>query len=186
MRIGIDIDGVVVDILDECVKFLKECFIITERDKITKYNLWEQFPVSKEETMKHWKNVTAYDRCKFMKDAIYAIDLLSLSNNEIYFVTARPNEVARYTVNWLRDIKIPYNNVLFTTDKELIVRNYGIKVFIDDNADTCNKLADVCRRTYVFDAPYNRVPMNPKVKRVSSWADFMVKFKQEFGLSNGK
>lgn len=184
MRIGIDLDGVTVEILDECVRFLKSKFIETTAEKITSYHLYEQFPVSREETMEHWKNEDAYHHVKFKPDALRTIDLLSRNRHPIYFVTHRPNEVARYTVNWLRVNKIPYNNVLFTDNKQLVASNYMLNVFIDDNIDVCNSLIlNPCRKVYLFDAPYNRKGrIDGRVIRVKSWNDFLDKFREEFGL----
>ena len=88
-------------------------------------------------------------------------------------VTARPDCVRGATRRWLarqgldRCIEA-IHCVAHPSEKVALVRELGCSAFVEDNHTTAEALGQVGVRSYLLDAPYNRLPTHTSV-RVRDW-----------------
>lgn len=186
MRIGIDLDGCLVDFVTGHVARIKE---ITGKVIPTPVTTWNYptlgpNPITKEQDRAVWQSIT--------KDPLFwaglpalplAYETLRLLGNlrheghDIYFITSRPGVEAKLqSENWLREQGYFNPTVLLSSDKGPLARGLKLDVFIDDKPENCEEVNDArtdpdetrhCR-VFIVDALYNREFQSPFVERTSS------------------
>lgn len=94
---------------------------------------------------------------------------------EILFVTAREpsHPVKQATHKWLRKhLDLPYEVIFVesSTDKKQVLKDRGIKYFVDDRYRTCHALAPQLTMMFMFNQPWNtgRPATATNIKRISS------------------
>lgn len=185
MRIGIDIDGVLVDIerfmIDYGTKYCYENNISYYVEE--EYDVEKAFNIPIEEADKMWKKiiefyVTKYPIRFFAKEVIDSLK----ENNEIYIITARNDEelygkMEEFTKKWLSDNEVKYDKLIFTKGSKLpyCIEN-GIDIMIEDSPknikDISSKLPVLC-----FNCSYNRNVEGENITRVYSWYDVLDKIR---------
>ena len=141
--IGFDVDGVLYDIhvpvYTELVAFhgLNESFNIfweNYRDYYTEKFYDSLFRIS-----------ILYDKLPPVNGAVDTLNYLA-SKYKICYITSRPKEVESITRYWLRNYKFPYyDNVEFSKDKSIEIRQHNCKYFIEDhwNQSIVDKLSKI-------------------------------------------
>jgi len=192
MRIGIDIDGVLMDIerfmIDYGAKYCTENNLPINI-KLGEYDECEFFNWTQEEAIKFWNKylvhyATKYPSREFVSEVIHK---LKEEGHEIYIVTARneyglPREyegkMREIVSKWLEDNDIYYDKIIYTEGSKLpyCVGNY-IEVMIEDSPenvkDLSNKVEVLC-----FDCKYNEKLEGKNITRVYSWYDIYNKIKE--------
>ena len=192
MRIGIDIDGVLVDVerfvVDYCTKFCKENNLPISI-KIGEYDESKALGLTEEQTLEFWNKHMVYYATKYKarEFAAEVIDKLKEEGHEIYIVTARseyglPEEykgkMKEFVQQWLKDNDIYYDKIIHTEGSKLpyCVGNY-IELMIEDCPDNVKdigaKLPVLC-----FDCQYNKEVEGKNITRVYSWYDVYSKIKE--------
>jgi len=173
MKLGFDFDGVITNPFD-----LKRQWIL---DNIGIEVIPEQ--VSHNKTAVIGKD--AYER---MTLDIYASDLalkntirpeaivvmasLKRRGNEIYVITARPNNQARYARQLLAMHNVPHD-CFYNTEygpKDKVCRNLGVDVFVDDSQSTLLEISVVPKIKLIFFNVF-REEVAPGLISVSSWEE---------------
>lgn len=188
MKIGIDIDGVLVDIarftVDYGTKFRYDNYIYTDV-KDDEYDERKALGLSSQQAEKFWNTylelyATKYPARNFASEVIKKLK----QNHEIYIITARnedglPPEIYGQMQNmvkqWLIDNEIEYNKLIFTKGSKLpYCLENEIDVMIEDSPynveDISSKVPVLC-----FDNPYNRKVSGENITRVYSWYDVLSK-----------
>ena len=114
------------------------------------------------------KKVTAKE---FAKEVI---NKLRKEGNKIYLITARfelPNcNIKQITIDWLKENEIEYDEIIFNAqDKQKVVKEKNIEIFIDDAIPNCKAVSEVGVKTYLMNSMENQGYEIPNVKRVYSW-----------------
>lgn len=192
MNIGIDIDGVLVDIgrfmSDYGIKFCYENNI-NYKVKDNEYYETEALGINEEQAEKFWNQylefyATQYQPRDFAKQVI---DMLK-ENNNIYIITARnedglPKELVgtmqQMVKEWLKKNNIYYDKLIFTVGSKLpyCVEN-KIDIMIEDSP---RNIEDISREIPVlcFDNSYNRDINGNNIERVYSWYDILKVIKEK-------
>ena len=189
MRIGIDVDGVLVDF---CQSYQSLIVRETGRDLFTPENNaanpsdWNWDAVAgytPEEIGKIWTLIT--DSSSFWKDLKPlpgirdALKRVNGHGHDVYYITNRPGKTAKgQTELWLYRHGITVPTVLVAGDKGPIIKALDLEAFIDDRPDTMKKIpkqAPNCRM-FVRDMSYNRIELKG-VERVATFADFLKELK---------
>ena len=185
MRIGIDIDGVMIDterfVTEYGTKYCMENNL-TYRIKLDKYDSAKALGISKENEEKFWNNylkkyVTESKPRAFTKEII---DMLKSKGYEIYIITARNEwgflkedygKMQEYTEKWLKDNDISYDKVIFTEGSKVpyVIGNY-IDVMIEDEPKNVKEIAKkipvIC-----YNNKYNEAVIGKNILRAYSWYD---------------
>lgn len=182
MKIGIDIDGVLID-FEERLRCKAEIYNYIERKNVNKNNdkcYWVQDKYGwSEEEWSFFKEKYLIELTKesYIKPGAKEIlDLLKKEGNELIVISARG-------INYLEMItlveeKIKENNILFdkfywkAADKLEICKNEKIDIMIDDNPDTCEKLSQNNIKTLYFRNIYGKVlTENSYLREVYDWGN---------------
>lgn len=184
MNIGVDIDGIIADADSEFRKRMKEVF---KRDfcraDVKTFRYEECFEFSAHEFKSLCEMFVDDDIWSSMKPIEGAKEaLIELSKkNRIIIATARPHEVKRTTIAWLKEHGICYDEIHFTlTQKHLVLENLDCKLdfFIEDHPDFARRIADLGIKVIIFAYPWNDAICNHKdIKRLAGWQEALAYLK---------
>ncbi|WFD12121.1 5' nucleotidase, NT5C type [Tepidibacter hydrothermalis] len=172
LNICIDIDGTITNAY-YWIPFANKYFNkdIKEED-VTLYEMHEVFNVPKEKYTKFYNKYIReiHEAAVLREDVKPIVDKLSQENN-LYFVTARDKRVEDITINFLKDNKIPYNDLFllgnhYKVDKAI---ELSCDVFIEDNYSNAIQLSESGFDVILIDTYYNRKKLNDKITRVKTW-----------------
>jgi len=193
MRIGIDIDGVIVDsnrfLLDHSTEF---CYKNNIQYNIndSEYDECKRMGITYEQMMKIWNKYMEYYATKNPPRtyATEVIEKLSM-NNEIYIITARDEEglpeekygqMKEMVKKWLSTYNIKYDKLIFSKGSKLpyCIEN-GIEIMIEDSPRNIKELS-LKIPILCFDNSYNREIKGNNITRVYSWYDLLKKFENMY------
>lgn len=102
-------------------------------------------------------------------EAIQRLDVLRYSGADVYFITSRPGNFAKYlTEGWLMRHGFRYPTVLICNSKGPVAAGLELDAFIDDKTENCLDVArarELCR-VFLVDAPYNKTA---QARMASEW-----------------
>lgn len=108
-----------------------------------------------------------------MPQMIAAMHRLHDEGYRIHVITARPECVRRATARWLRRLGVDECVEAITCveggmAKVPLARALGVAAFIEDNHATAEAMGAAGIRSYLLDAPYNRLPAEQSI-RMQGW-----------------
>ena len=195
MRIGIDIYDTTVVTVKSMIKYAD----IYDREQLGKkgingnfgliqnrYYLQALYGWSTEEKFAffdiYYKNIL--EECTPLQNAPEVIRKLKKEGNEIFFITARLNNVKNcdtetITKNSLAENNIPYDKLIINaSDKLKVCKEYGIDIFIEDSYDTCKELQENGIKSYLMTTKMNENIDTGDIERVSCWDEIYLKINQ--------
>ncbi|HTY13751.1 MAG TPA: hypothetical protein VMD02_06150 [Candidatus Omnitrophota bacterium] len=90
--------------------------------------------------------------------------------HEIVLVTSRLPVLNRQTRQWLAQNSIPYHELHHSKETLKHRKSGACDIFIEDNLEECQVLADHCPTVFLMDHPWNRRPLGKSnIVRVSGW-----------------
>jgi uncharacterized protein len=189
MKIAIDIDEVVVEILEKYMNFAAENgFKKIKYDEIYSYDLADVLGVSSKETFGLLDDFVLggkYEDLDFIDGAFEGVNLLK-EEYEIYFITARPKAVLKLTRDFIfNNFRILGDKVLFSGDilggekkKERICEEKGIGLIIEDSELDALRYADFGIKVLLLDKPWNQGIEHENIYRCMSWRDILKKVEE--------
>ncbi len=189
MKIGIDMDEVIVELLDSVIEYYYEkTGKRFPREDFKTYDWGEIWGITMEEAIKiahefHDKS-TIQDE-KPLDQAVESMSSLLKENDEIYVITARPIKYRKKVEDWIKhyfhDSPIQvisagdfYGNTL---TKAGICKKLGIKVILEDQNHIALDCAKNNIKVLLFDKPWNKKLEHENIIRVSGWIEAMKKIK---------
>ena len=187
MKIGIDIDGVLIDLENFLRNYATKYNYENEIKNEIKVGFYEEgkvFGWTQEQVLDFWEKylvyyVTKYPTREFAKDIIKKLK----ETNEIYIITARnewglPKEyvgrMQELTKKWLAENEIEYDKIIFSGEEKLtICIKNQIDIMIDDSPYVLEEITPEIQ-ALCFDESYNK---NVKATRVYSWYDILEKIR---------
>lgn len=192
MRIGIDIDGVLVDI----VRFIadygsKFCYEngIKYTVKSDEYDEAKALGITYEQTEKFWNTYLTFYATKYPAREFANTVIKKLrENHEVYIITARNEEglpketygkMQEMVRKWLEDNEIEYDKLIFTEENKLdtCLAN-KIDIMIDDAPHNVKQVSTKIE-VFCFDNPYNAKLEGKNITRVYSWFDILNKIEKK-------
>ena len=169
MKIGIDLDGVIVDTVSHVSRELTRHlgFYISPDDVANRYGeiegVDEVFIQNGSEML---CCMAPFD------DTVRVINELA-NNHEVYFISARYMIHYPATIEWLAKHCLPTENVLFTEgqSKADICKELGIEVFIEHSIRNAIQLAQAGIQVILYESEYNRDVADERFHRCASWAE---------------
>ncbi|MGL5330628.1 MAG: 5' nucleotidase, NT5C type [Peptostreptococcaceae bacterium] len=118
----------------------------------------------------HNEYVNAYSEAsvvEFAKEIICEIGM----NNNLYFVTARSEDLTEVTTTWLNengfsDIEVYLLGSDYKIEK---AKELGCNIFIEDNPNNAIQIANAGIDVILIDANYNKEISHEKITRVENW-----------------
>lgn len=187
-RIGIDIDDVICEFVKPYLEFHNKKFkTFFEFENLNSNFFWEDLGHTRETIAEHFddfqSNFTSLLDLPLVEDAITSINNLS-KNNEIFIITARPEEIMFETEQFLRtflpkvDFKLIHSGDVHGKNKSKadICNDLNIDIMIEDGLSFCLNCARKGVKAFLFDRPWNQSDELPQnVIRVKNWKEIMEK-----------
>ena len=184
MKIGIDIDGVLVDLERYVMDYGTKMCVEKQWQinlKLDEYSEKKKFSWTSEQEEEFWntyleKYVLDTKPREFAKEII---EKLRKENNKIYIITARNEEglppetygrMQEFTKNWLLNNQIEYDELIFASDTEKLEQclKNDIDVMIEDSP---NNILDISNKIKVikYDCQYNKNIKGDNIITAYSW-----------------
>lgn len=177
LNICIDIDGTITnayDWLDIANKYFNKN--ITE-DQVTEYEIHAVMGIERHEYEDFYSKYKfkIHSKQRLRDDAKLVITVLHQLHN-IYFVTARDQELETLTHLFLRKNQIPYDDLFvlgshYKVDK---ARQLNCNIFIEDNYNNAIQLSEAGFKVLLIDTNYNKKSLNDNIIRVNNWKEIFL------------
>ena len=170
--IGLDIDGVIVDLGTAMLPLLSEvCARPVAYQDLCSWDLGEALSIGQETMNRTWKRLFDSDALRYAPPIDGAINGLSaLSEHEIWLVTSRPISIQDLTLTWLHDNKVHYDQLVFNRRGDKLSVGPIFSVFVEDFLDETIIIAEAGIFTILFDQPWNQASKLPaNCKRAYNW-----------------
>ncbi|MEN3780829.1 5' nucleotidase, NT5C type [Priestia megaterium] len=189
MKIGIDLDGVVVDTYRHTIKFYNSLFKseigieeFPAHTKMVKY-LIGTYSFEEEQAKKYWYDnmLQIFSEARPLEGATETINKLS-QDHEVYFISAREDlpGVREVTERWLADNDIVVDNNLFLTQgsKGIFAKNMGIDLFIEDAPHHIKSLVHEGIEVFIMRTSYNINTIYNSSCYVTNWNQILSKVEE--------
>ena len=185
MRIALDVDGVLADIilvwLNEHNKQYNKSI---NKESIENWDFWRKLGLDRYEfyhqlsnCWSQWKEVPPMEH-----DIGKTVDKLH-SVGRVDIVTARDQGSTKYVINWLEHNRIKYNEYVVVSDG-IDKAKLDYDVFIDDSPHNVVRMASKGRNVLLYDQPWNKSVKNIKITRIKKLveaADIISNLQIKFG-----
>ena len=180
LRIGIDIDGVIVDLVSSVLPLLsKACGRPVSHRDIYCFDIGKALNIE-DKMADVWAQVYRGNTLRFAPPIKGAITGLSaLREHEIWLVTRRPTSTRSHTMSWLREKRIKYDHLIFDSspNKHSVGQNFD--VFVEDNLEQACAIAEACIFSLLLDQPWNQTLILPKhCTRIEDWNAIVLYIKE--------
>ncbi len=176
MKIGLDIDNVIANTFRELAEYFDrymgkehtppEVVEVMRRDKIKMLGYWfltwrdqlltrlTPLPGARE-TVRDWH-----------------------TRHRIVMVTSRMPVFNRQTKQWLAGQQIPFHELHHAREFHKFKKAGGCDIFVEDNLEESEILAEHCEKVFLMDQPWNRrAPKHGNIVRVAGWAELQSQVK---------
>lgn len=198
MKIGIDVDGVILDSekefriraeLYDVINLKRNSIIDNNELKIQgRYN-WNQYEL---ENYINREFLKASEECNFMPGAIKVINLLKNEGHEFILISARgrkedPEGMLEIGKTRLEEEGISFNKTYWAAEDKLsICKNEKVDIMIDDFYKTCKQISDNKIKTLYFrEYPNYELEENDYLKEVHNWGE-IYRYIKEIGGNNAR
>lgn len=176
-RFGIDIDGTVTSPATLIPHINRQYNINMTLQDVTEYDFLSGFPhpVDRAEFQTWFEENEPY-MYEVSELAAHAQPILSdwQKQYELYYISARGNNVFDITKNWFDTCHVPYDHIeLIGSHKKIeVAKKYHVEAFFEDKHDNAVEIAEELNIPVVlFDTPYNQKPIPSNVIRVTNWLE---------------
>ena len=182
MKIGIDIDGVILD-FERMLKTYADLYDFTElkRDGIVnrdEHYLIKRYNWTEEEKNEFAKKyfIKLTKQTPIIPGAKDVIEMLQKEENELIIISARGGmikEMKDVAMERFGEEGLSFDKYYWRqNDKLEVAQNEKIDVLIDDSYDVCKKLASNGIKTIYFrDKDMKKLEQNENLKEVSNWGE---------------
>lgn len=187
MKIGIDIDEVVVEFLKGYLKVYNNKYNKNKKfEDIFSYDLWIPLEIPRDDAFKitdELYNSEDFDNLSLVEGAYNGIIKLS-KENDLFFVTSRAEFMEGKTRDFFERFPNLKYKLIFTRDvwgsqektKANICKKLGIETIIEDNINYAFDCANLGIITYLLNKPWNQNGSLPKnIIRVENWNQILNK-----------
>lgn len=202
MIIGIDLDNTLADFAGAFLAFWdKEYSKQFRKEDFVHSNFSAIFGVTDEELI---KRLVAFDSSGAQKQMLPMVGSQATvaelaRQHELHVITARPEEVAGSTHEWVEQhflgmfAEVHFcskdNGATYHRPKHVVCNELGAHLLIDDHPETVRLCVQEGIRAYLFDQPWNQseiLPEDNSMARVRSWEDRLLKMLyQKSSLTQG-
>ncbi len=203
MRLGFDLDEVVVNLTSEFQVYLKEthgldwpidCFEVYDFEECVFVKDENKNQELIEEMLEVAHDYRLIDRALPCEGAPESIRAMKKAGHKIFFITSRKRKNTKKTVDWLRNHNIPFDSldvIGSRAEKGFYGRRLKLDMYVDDLEDNLMSMYRYKNRWHkgllLMDKPWNQGPIDTsKIKRVANWSEIMrhLGIERDFPLTN--
>lgn len=187
LKIGIDLDEVLIDFLGKFIEFYNDKYNKQLRyEDFHSYAFWNVIGGTKEDIIMlvdEFKSSKFFDEVSLIQDSKEIVKLLS-NGNELFVITSRHSKYKERTIGFLdNNFGKIFSDVFFTTDfydscekmtKAGISEELGIDIFIEDNSVYAQEISDKGIRVLLMNKPWNKDFDAENVMRVNNWREIFL------------
>lgn len=184
MRIGFDIDDVIIDtsgsMKEYIIKYDKNGELMANIEDIMRGDA--STPFIENFFVEHFLEIAR--NAKVKENAVRVIKKLFDAGNEIYLITARGEKkkifhgAENLTLEYLKENNICYNNIIFNAiDKAQLCIDNHIDLLVDDSIKHCEAIRDVNINSILFTSFVNK-SLSTTVSRVDNWLELEEKIEK--------
>lgn len=199
MKIGVDLDDVTaICAVPYLKRFAQEYGVELPKEEEIGWQLLRHMdphvqPSERDRFRDRLYSGTFFAELEVYNDAPVVLERLANAGHELYYVTAR-NERRRWiTETWLQEKGLmryakavhlrphgefrpggrpgSYDASGSARYKLAVVEQLGLEAFCEDDDVIALALADAGLRVWLFDRPWNREVVHPRIERVSGWSE---------------
>lgn len=181
LELAYDVDGVVADTMAMFIQLARERYGLTHisKEDISEYDLYRCLDVD-HRILDELICLTLDDEHTLCLPAEpHASDVLTelAQHGPLRFVTARiwSESIISWLHKTLPDVPCDNIQVIATGAPEAkleILRNLGVRYFVEDRLETCRLLAQEGIQPLLFDQPWNRAHSSAPFPRIENWSRF--------------
>ncbi|MEJ2248542.1 MAG: hypothetical protein P8Y70_10810 [Candidatus Lokiarchaeota archaeon] len=191
MRVAIDVDGVLLDLMVEyCEIFNKKYNTSYSKEDVAHWEFFRDWNISEEAAYEIFHKI--YENSQKVpfidNDALKVLNSL-YQNHYIDIVSARTFKFKRELRKALESHKVyrnvHYRNLILVSNKPYDIKlNLDYDIYVDDNPNLVNPITQFSKKfLLLYDQPWNQNAKNSKnVIRIKNWKEIETTFKQ---LENG-
>ena len=178
MRIGVDLDGVIYDLVGALERQLRRRGVeVEDLPAPTKYHFYEQWGMDRETFYKEIEYGVCVGDLYWKGDPIvdskYSIDHLRSKGHEVVLITHRLTEgceshIRLATYSWLAHHRIHHDDLIFTHDKTI----HGLDALLDDCTENLCNARDAGIQAIGFWQPWNQ---DWTGDHIYDWTDFKLR-----------
>jgi uncharacterized protein len=177
-QIGIDLDGVLGDLVHNVIKYSKEKFNIRiKSEEITTHDLTKCTKLSDSQVKELFQDTEIFSTLNVLKGSKESIQILKARGYTIHIVSDRfwDKDDWKNTKKWLDGNEFSYDSLCLVSanDKLEYAKKHKLEYFIEDNLETAKKLSTYCKNVFLFNTPYNQGDIPPSVRRFNHWYEII-------------
>jgi uncharacterized HAD superfamily protein len=181
LKIGLDIDGVIVDYMQTMLPLLVEaCNRKVAYHELCHWDLAKALNIPEYTMNAVWSEIFTGSRLLDAPPVEGAISgIKALNGHELCIVTGRPYMIKDVTEAWFTRHAVKYDELIFARPGNKLSVAHGFDVFIEDYYDEAIKLSEAGIFTLLFDRPWNQSEVLPaSCRRVYDWNTIVSQVKQ--------
>ncbi len=176
MKIGLDIDGVLADSDPAFRAHMQKLFQrpFSKKDVVC-FDYQQCFSFSEAQFKLFWETFTRQGKWEKIKVMPGVKQFLKrVKSKDITVITARPLELKKQTIRWLKINRIPYHKLIFMSREskhhDVLLHNLKFDYFVEDRFEFSKDLADLGIKVLLLNYPWNlEFGEYPGITRVNSW-----------------
>ncbi|MDH5697944.1 MAG: hypothetical protein OEY54_05385 [Nitrosopumilus sp.] len=177
MKIALDVDGVLADVIISWMNYSNSIRQKITKNQITNWEFWKEFQINPfdfyAELSLCWKNWISIPTTEKNLSSITK----SLSSiGQVDIVTARERSTDSFVKSWLDYHDISYNNYVSVIDGPMKAE-LDYDVFIDDSPLNVEKFLTNNKKVILYSQPWNEHVSDDQIIRVSNLSEAIEKIK---------
>ena len=177
MKIALDVDGVLADVIKSWLIYNNKIRPNISKDDITNWDFWKKFKINRydfyEELTSCWKN---WNYIPPTEDNL-PITTQNLSNfGQVDIVTARESSTDSFVKRWLKLHDVTYQNYVSVIDGPMKA-DLDYDVFIDDSPLNAIKFLKHKKNVFLYSQPWNQHISDQNIQRISTLSEAVDKLK---------
>lgn len=180
MKFGFDIDDTLINLREHAFhlynKKLKQTIGLDVFHSLKTVEIHEPFGMTAIEGGRMWNDHLEeiyYTSCPPFPDAVEALNELVNQGHDVYYITSRPKQHGKRTMQWMMDNGFPVQEGHFfygmnDEDKVHIIEELGLDYFFDDKPAVLETLVGKPVKVFAKDTSYNQHLTLP---RISNWSE---------------
>ena len=175
MKIALDVDGVLADVIESWLIFSNKKRPRILRENVKNWDFWKEFEINRFDFYKEltscWKNWISIPPTEQNLSSTSK----TLSNlGQVDIVTARERSTDSFVKNWLKFHGIVYENYVSVIDGTMKA-DLDYDVFIDDSPLNAIKFLKNNKNVFLYTQPWNQHIKNKNIKRISKLSEVVEK-----------
>ena len=171
MKIALDVDGVIADVIQSWLNYNNSIRQKITKREISDWDFWKKFKINRydfyAELSSCWKDWSSIPST----EENLSITTKSLSElGQVDIVTARERSTDSFVKNWLVYHDISFDNYVSVIDGPM-KSDLDYDIFIDDSPLNALKIIQQKKKVILYSQPWNQYILEDQIYRVSSLSE---------------